>query len=187
MGADAVIVELIRPDKDVRGVLVCVTEAVVVLDARDDLVTVVECLVLFVGISLRDKVGEAVDDFDSKELFEFVIVNVYNGVEVIKTVEVLFGDTLFLIEFVSLLVAVFRIDAVLEIDGVSVRVKRDERDSVTVPVIVLHALEEPVILVVDVVVKLTLEERVRVTDDVDVLLGLILIVGVKVYFILCDI
>ena len=83
--------------------------------------------------------------------------------------------------------AVFRIDAVLEIDGVSVRVKRDERDSVTVPVIVLHALEEPVILVVDVVVKLTLEERVRVTDDVGVLLGLRLMLGVEVYFILRDI
>lgn len=46
---DAVIVELIRPDKDSCGLLVCVTEAVVVLDARGDPLTVVDRLAVFVG------------------------------------------------------------------------------------------------------------------------------------------
>jgi len=46
---DAVIVELMRPDKDRGGLLVCVTEAVVVLDTRGDPLTVVDRLAVFVG------------------------------------------------------------------------------------------------------------------------------------------
>lgn len=51
-----------------------------------------------------------------------------------------------------MLVRVFLIVAVLEIEGVTVRVIADESDGLTVPVIVLHALDEPVIVGVDVVV-----------------------------------
>ena len=62
------------------------------------------------------------------------------------------GDTLLIIDLVIVLVRVFRIDALAEIDGLSVRVIADESDRLTVPVIVLHALDEPVIVGVDVVV-----------------------------------
>ena len=62
------------------------------------------------------------------------------------------GDTLLIIDLVIVLVRVFRIDALAEIDGLSVRVIADESDRLTVPVIVLLALDEPVIVGVDVVV-----------------------------------
>ena len=51
-----------------------------------------------------------------------------------------------------MLVPVFLIVAVLEIEGVTVRVIADESDRLTVPVIVLDAIDEAVIVVVDVVV-----------------------------------
>lgn len=51
-----------------------------------------------------------------------------------------------------MLVRVFRIDALAEIDGLSVRVIADESDRLTVPVIVLDAIDKPVIVGVDVVV-----------------------------------
>lgn len=47
--ADAVIVELMRPDKDRAVVLVCVTEALTLLDTRGDLLTVVDRVAVFVG------------------------------------------------------------------------------------------------------------------------------------------
>ena len=59
---------------------------------------------------------------------------------------------LLIIDLVIVLVPVFLIVAVLEIEGVTVRVIADESDGLTVPVIVLDAIDEPVIVVVDVVV-----------------------------------
>ena len=59
---------------------------------------------------------------------------------------------LLIIDLVIVLVPVFLIVAVLEIDGVTVRVIADESDGLTVPVFVLHSFDEPVIVVVDVVV-----------------------------------
>ena len=62
------------------------------------------------------------------------------------------GDTLFIGLFVNVFVLVFFIEAVLEIEAVLVDVIRGERDGVTVRLAVLHAFEEPDIVVVDVVV-----------------------------------
>ena len=47
--ADAVIVKVMRPEKDTNGLLLCVTEAVVVLDTKDELETVVDRVAVFVG------------------------------------------------------------------------------------------------------------------------------------------